>query len=234
MDNNIVPSNFVRFDSEGLELVVNTDTGLAYATIRGAARMLDRGESTIRSALGARNAVVINARVQTEGGLQGARLIDAETLYDMAFEYNLPLAKKMGAAGANLYMLNLAGYKTAIEQSVPKTFREALLLAARQEEQIEMLKIEKQILAEENEQLSEAVDELFSYSSIVRIAKFNNCCEKNFSWRSLKIASIRLGVEIKSVPCPRFSKKNLYSHDAWRLAYPGVRLPETTTLKIVV
>jgi hypothetical protein len=26
--------------------------------------------------------------------------------------------------------------------------------------------------------------------------------------------------------------KNLYSHDAWRLAYPGIALPETTVLTI--
>jgi prophage antirepressor-like protein len=88
-------------------------------------------------------------------------------------------------------------------------------------------------LVEENQQLSEAVDELFSYSSIIRIAKFNKCDEKLFNWRLLKNASINAGTEIKKVPCPRYQTKSLYSHEAWRLAYPAFNLPETTTLKIV-
>jgi KilA-N domain len=87
-------------------------------------------------------------------------------------------------------------------------------------------------LTEENQQLSEAVDELFSYSSIIRIAKFNKCDEKLFNWRLLKNASKNSGLEIKRVPCPRFGEKLLYPHDAWRLAYPAFNLPETTTLVI--
>jgi hypothetical protein len=117
-------------------------------------------------------------------------------------------------------------------QVVPSTFREALLLAVKQQEEIERLEIEKEMLKDENHLLAEAVDDLFSYSSIVRIAKFNNCDETIFKWRSLKTASIQVGSEIRKVPCPRFEYKNLYSHDAWRLAYPDVQLPETTTLLV--
>jgi hypothetical protein len=97
-------------------------------------------------------------------------------------------------------------------------------------EQIELLKVETQLLEEENVQLSEVVDELFNFSSIIRIAKYNNVDETEFSWRKLKSASITKRLEIKVAPCPRYGKKNLYHHDAWRIAYPGVKLPETTTL----
>jgi hypothetical protein len=85
---------------------------------------------------------------------------------------------------------------------------------------------------QQNEQLSEAVDELFNYSSIVRVAKFNGISETRFKWHRLKTVSNQMGLEIKKVPCPRFVEKNLYSHDAWRVAYPGIALPETTTLVI--
>lgn len=95
-----------------------------------------------------------------------------------------------------------------------------------------MLEAEKVILENENRQLSEALDELFDYSSIVRIAKFNKVSEKNFNWRSLKAVSIQMGLEIKKVPCPRFETRSLYSHDVWRVTYPEVKLPETTTLVI--
>lgn len=40
------------------------------------------------------------------------------------------------------------------------------------------------------------------------------------------------GLEIKKAPYPRHVEKNPYHHDVWRLAYPGIELPETTTLVI--
>ena len=41
-----------------------------------------------------------------------------------------------------------------------------------------------------------------------------------------------MGIEIKKVPDARYMTKNLYSHDVWRVAYPHISLPETTTLVI--
>lgn len=114
----------------------------------------------------------------------------------------------------------------------PKTALELAKEQVKLLEQIEQLEAEKVLLEQENHQLAEAVDELFDYSSIVRIAKFNNCSETNFSWRKLKAASLNMGLEIKKVPCPRFGEKNLYNHNVWRYAYPEFRLPETTTLLI--
>ena len=125
---------------------------------------------------------------------------------------------------------------TAIAQpgqpQLPQTYLEALKALVAAEEQRELLEAEKALLEETNHALAEAVDELFDYSSIIRIAKFNGISEKSFKWHRLKAASNKLGLEIKKVPCPRFGEKNLYSHDAWRLAYPGVSLPETTTLVV--
>jgi hypothetical protein len=112
---NIVPS-YERFESDGLELVVNTSTGLAYASIRATARMLETDESNLRKYIkkGEVNYGLINAEFPTSGGLQGGVLIPSQTIFELALNYNIPLAKKMGAAGANLYMLGLAGYKTKI------------------------------------------------------------------------------------------------------------------------
>jgi len=114
----------------------------------------------------------------------------------------------------------------------PKT---ALELAKEQVKLLEQLELQSHLIADlEQEVLEQAeiIDELFDYSSIIRVAKFNNCSEKAFSWRSLKAASKVMGLEIKVAPCPRFGTKNLYSHDAWRYAYPQYKLPETTTLTI--
>jgi hypothetical protein len=119
-----------------------------------------------------------------------------------------------------------------IQHALPQTFAEALLLAAKQAQAIELQQAQITILESDNLRQSEAIDELFEYSSILRIAKFNGCDEKAFAWHKLKAASQALRDEIKKVPCPRFGIKNLYSHDAWRLAYPEYRLPETTTLVV--
>lgn len=89
-----------------------------------------------------------------------------------------------------------------------------------------------EVLEEAVEEQAEIIDELFDYSSILRIAKYNGCSEKAFKWQVLKAASKSMGLEIKKAPCPRFGTKNLYAHDAWRLAYPDYALPETTTLRI--
>jgi hypothetical protein len=114
----------------------------------------------------------------------------------------------------------------------PKT---ALELAKEQVKLLEKLELQEKIiegLEEDNERQAEVIDELFQYSSIIRIAKFNNCSEKAFNWRKLKAASQVMEKEVKRVPCPRFGTKNLYSHDVWRYVYPQYQLPETTIIRI--
>jgi phage regulator Rha-like protein len=110
------------------------------------------------------------------------------------------------------------------------TLQYAKLYVAAEEEKLR-LQAENTELNEEVKILAETVDELFDYSSIIRIAKFNNCSEKDFNWRKLKQASGLKDIEIKKVPCPRYGTKNLYNHSAWMLAYPEIKLPEATSLR---
>jgi phage antirepressor YoqD-like protein len=117
-------TNFERFDADGLELVVNTTTGLAYASISATARMLNLENIQVKRALekGGYENVLITAEIPTAGGVQGGtKLVDSGTIFNLAIQYNIPLAKTMGAAGANLYLLKLAGYQTKIvEQTRPE------------------------------------------------------------------------------------------------------------------
>ena len=122
--------------------------------------------------------------------------------------------------------------KSVAQPQLPSTYLEALKALVQSEEQKQLLQVENEHLQQENLLLTEVVDELFDYSSIVRVAKFNNCSEKVFDWRKLKAASTVKKLEIKQAPCPRFVTKNLYHHNAWRYVYPDVQLPETTTLTI--
>jgi len=114
----------------------------------------------------------------------------------------------------------------------PQTYLEALKALVATEEEKEILKLQNEQLEKENELLSEAVDELFNYSSIIRVAKFNDVSETQFQWRRLKAVTLKMGLEIKKVPCPRYEYKLLYPHDAWRVAYPDISLPETLTIRV--
>lgn len=127
-------TKFERFDSNGLELVVDTSTGKAYASLSATARMLETHKETIRRELikPVGNYDVIKAEIQTGGGLQAVTLYPANVVFKLAFKYHPLLAEAMGEAGANVYMLKLAGYSVKIEAPViPQSYAAALLEAGR-------------------------------------------------------------------------------------------------------
>jgi anti-repressor protein len=148
-----------------------------------------------------------------------SKLATAQKFQQWVFSEVLPSIRKTGSYGDR-------------QPELPTNYLDALKALVAAEEQKALMEAERQLLKEENQQLAEAVDELFEYSSILRVAKYNNMSEKAFDWRKLKAAAIAVGEEIKRVPCPRFETKLLYPHSAWRFCYPEVRLPETTTLRL--
>lgn len=223
---------FQRFDKDGIELVIDTYTGESFATVSGYSRMAGKAKSTVSERFG--SIPLGEAQIQTQQGLRTVRLIPGKLATSWLAKDNPELLAAMSEVGWNVYCHKLAGFeiKSAAIANVPKSYGEALLEAGRLQLELEKSEAEKALLEEENQLLAEAVDELFEYSSIIRIAKFNDMDEKAFHWRKLKSAVRVMGLEIKRVPCPRFGEKLLYPHDAWRFCYPDVRLPETTTLVI--
>jgi hypothetical protein len=116
---------------------------------------------------------------------------------------------------------------------LPGNYVEALKALVKAEEEKALQQAQIESLEEDNLALATAVDQLWDRSTIKRVAAYNNCSEKAFNWRVLKAAAKALGEEIYKVPDINYPNGvNVYSHDAWRLAYPGYRLPETTTLRI--
>lgn len=224
-------SSLTRFDQDGLELVIDTQTGEAFATIVGYARMVNRNKSTISRRLKTVASDKFKmSEMLTSTGFKTVALIPADLVYDWSLEDNIELARAMGKAGATVYLHKLAGYEVKSTAVVPQTYAQALMEAAKLAMALEEAEKLAQELTVEVEQLSEVVDQLFDYSSIIRVAKFNGVSEKNFNWRKLKQASQLRDLDIKKVPCPRYGEKNLYSHTAWMLAYPEVKLPEVNYL----
>ena len=166
-------------------------------------------------------------------------VIPERDLYRLVMRSKLPTAEvfEEWVVGEVLPSIRKTGGYTL--QRAPQTYIEALeayvasekaRIAAEEQAALELQRANE--LSDEVEQLSEVVDELFGYSSILRIAKYNNVSEKGFSWRALKKAAISLNLDIKTVPCPRFETKKLYPHEAWEACYPDMKLPDraSTTL----
>jgi phage antirepressor YoqD-like protein len=131
--------NFETFTPDGLELVVNTTTGMAFATLSATSRMLGLSKSTTFAAFG--KVECFTAQIESGTGIRTVRMIGAVTLYDMASEYNPELAKQMGRIGANLYLLNRAGYKVTIKEvskpELPTNMLGWMKLAVQSEERAE-------------------------------------------------------------------------------------------------
>ena len=171
-----------------------------------------------------------------ENGIQKERstnvIAEDAGIYQLIFKSKLESAKKFQKWVFEEVLPSIRKTGKYEIQPKPKTklelAEEVLALAKANIELIkeqQRLELENKFLCEENEYLAEEVDELYGFSSIIRVALHNDVSEKNFSWHKLKAVSKSLNLEIKRVPCPRFETKNLYSHLAWKQAYANVKLP---------
>lgn len=173
-------------------------------------------------------------KIQTPGGVQSITVLEEAGIYQLIFSSKLDSAKKFQQWVFKDILPSIQKTGT-FGFDVPKTYGEALAEAAQfalEKEKLEkeqrLLKAELKIVEEANEQLTVIADEVYNFSSIIRIAKFNNVHESAFTWRRLKAGSQELGYEIKKAPCPRYGSKNLYHNDVWAYCYPDINLPPST------
>lgn len=232
----------------GLEVVILND-GSAYCTQSSYARFSGKDQSVISRRSKELEIIEIKdfndptqnciALIKTSintptRGLQECVLIPAKIFARWIAKDNPELFDEVMEAGATQFLYKVAGYELkAVPQqefNLPQNYLEALKALVTCEEEKERLAQENAELQQEVIALAEIADELFDYSSIVRVSKYNDCSEKQFTWRQLKSVSQQLGLEIKKAPCPRYNTKNLYHHDAWRIAYPDVNLPESSMI----
>jgi hypothetical protein len=112
------------FNNDGLELVIDTNTGEAFATQSGYARMSGKDRTTIvKRCQGCEPETIKKAEIITAGGLQGCELIPAKIVFRWLMKDNPELAEKMGTVGATVYLHQLAGYKVKsepVEQPKPE------------------------------------------------------------------------------------------------------------------
>jgi hypothetical protein len=73
----------------GIELYWDEASGVVGTSQRGAAKLLSVDEKTVRNRLnkGAEGLSLISAEILTDGGLQGAEVLTAESLFVLACDY---------------------------------------------------------------------------------------------------------------------------------------------------
>jgi hypothetical protein len=118
-------TNLTRFDHDGLELVIDTETGETFATVSGYARMAGKNKSTISRRLrSVAEKLSQTYQIKTGSGLQGVALISEDLISDWIFEDNPKLAKQLLKLGTRGYLHWIAGFQvssTAIQPQSPAT-----------------------------------------------------------------------------------------------------------------
>ena len=114
-------STLQRFDQDGLELVIDTQTGEAFATVSGYARMSGKALFTISErSKGVRSESIKTAQIQTPGGLQGVRLIPESVISDWVVSDNPDLARQMLKVGVRIFLYGVAGYEVKAGEPQPQ------------------------------------------------------------------------------------------------------------------
>ena len=129
-----------RFDKDGIELIIDTQTGESFASISGYARMSGKAQSTISGRLAThRNESLKTAEILTTTGLKTVRLISEDLICKWLPKDNPELASQVLKLGVRLFLHTLAGFCVKSE---------AIAEVRQLESQIVKLSEEKQILEE--------------------------------------------------------------------------------------
>nr|QNL31596.1 MAG: hypothetical protein [Bacteriophage sp.] len=109
-------SSLQRFDHDGIELIINTETGESFATVRGYARMSGKTHTTILRRLKVVTPEVLNhAQIQTAGGLQGGALIPEDLICQWLPKDNPAMASQVLKLGVRLFLHTIAGFQSKSE-----------------------------------------------------------------------------------------------------------------------
>ena len=105
-------SSLQRFDHDGIELIIDTQTGESFATVRGYARMSGKTHTTILRRLKVVDSDVLNhVQIQTAGGLQTVALIPEDVICQWLIKDNHELALKVMQLGVRLFLHTIAGFQ---------------------------------------------------------------------------------------------------------------------------
>lgn len=140
-----------RFDKDGIELIIDTQTGESFASISGYARMSGKAQSTISGRLAThRNEALKTAEILTTTGLKTVRLISEDLICQWLPKDNPELASQVLKLGVRLFLHTLAGFCVKSEAIAEVKQLESQILKLSEEKQIleELIETQKTMIAD--------------------------------------------------------------------------------------
>lgn len=140
-----------RFDKDGIELIIDTQTGESFASISGYARMSGKAQSTISGRLAThRNEALKTAEILTTTGLKTVRLISEDLICQWLPKDNPELASQVLKLGVRLFLHTLAGFRVKSEAIAEVKQLESQILKLSEEKQIleELIETQKAMIAD--------------------------------------------------------------------------------------
>lgn len=169
-------SSLQRFDQDGIELIINTETGESFASISGYARMSGKIPSTISRRLKVVDSGVLNhTQIETVSGLRTVALIPEDVICQWLIKDNHELALKVMQLGVRIFLHTIAGFQVksdAIETNKQLESQIAELTAKIEKlnykevdyiDEILSLKDRIKELESENSTLEEKIEFLYEY-----------------------------------------------------------------------
>lgn len=145
-----------RFDKDGIELIINTQTGESFASVNGYARMGGKDKSTISRRLqDVAPDTLKTAEILTTTGLKTVVLITEDLITEWMPKDNPAMATQLMKLGVRVFLHKVAGFAvstTAVTHDLPSTYLEALKCLVASEEQKVLLEQEKALLSAKIEQ----------------------------------------------------------------------------------
>jgi phage antirepressor YoqD-like protein len=152
-------SSLQRFDQNGIELIIDTQTGESFATAKGYSRMSGKDYDTVKKRC--QRGGLLTAEVPTEQGFRWGTLITEDLISEWLPKDNPTMATQLMKLGVRVFMHKLAGFEistTAVTHDLPSTYLEALKCLVASEEQKILLEQEKALLSAKIEQDAPLVD----------------------------------------------------------------------------
>ena len=107
-------SSLQRFDQDGIELIIDTQTGESFASQAGYARMSGVDYSTIRKRverLGVTLEPLKRSQIETVDGFRAVTLIPEDLICQWLIKDNHKLALKVMQLGVRLFLHTIAGFQ---------------------------------------------------------------------------------------------------------------------------
>lgn len=140
-----------RFDKDGIELIIDTQTSESFASISGYARMSGKAQSTISGRLAThRNEALKTTEILTTTGLKTVRLISEDLICQWLPKDNPELASQVLKLGVRLFLHTLAGFRVKSEAIVEVKQLESQIVKLSEEKQIleELIETQKTMIAD--------------------------------------------------------------------------------------